>query len=165
MTKLLGIFAIALALPATALAQRQGGNGRRQESGQRSDNSGRASSQSARSDRGNGGRSYESRAQQGNNSHPGYRDHSGDRSIARGETRSDSRYNSGYHQDSRIDSRSDSRYNSGYHQNSRNDSRVDARNNSGWSRGNDGRPAYRVGDVYRGNDRPDRNVRTRVDIN
>jgi hypothetical protein len=146
MTKLLGIFAIALALPATAIAQRQGNSGRRQESGHGSVNSGRVESHGVRGERGDGGRSRDTRSHESRSqsygSHPGYQNRSS----------------------GRVESRGNVRYNSGYRGNSRVETRVDARYNSGWQRGNDGRPAYRVGDGYR-NDRPGHDVRSRVDIN
>ena len=145
MTKLLGIFAIALALPATAAAQRQGNSGHRQDGGQRSANSGRAESHGVRGERSDAGRAHESRSPS-YGSHPGYQNRSGERSNTHVETRGDARYNSGSRQNSRADTRANARY------------------NSGWQRGNDGRPAYRVGDVNRGNDRPGHDVRTRVDL-
>ncbi len=89
MTKLLGLFAIALTLPAAAMAQRRGNDGRNQDSGQHGSGNVRAES---RGNGGNGGgRSVERHQQQGYSARPGYQDRSGGRS----EQRSESRNNSG----------------------------------------------------------------------
>jgi len=118
MTKLLGLFAIALTLPAAALAQRRGNDGQQQDRGhqdrghqdrghqdrghqdrghqdrgQRSSGTARAESHGDRGDR---GRSYEHGSQQRYDSRPVYRDRSGNRPAQRVETRVDTRYNSGY---------------------------------------------------------------------
>ena len=145
MTKLLGLFAIALTLPAAALAQRRGNDGQHddrghqdrgsqdrgsqdrgsQDRGQRSSGNMRAESHNDRGDR---GRSYEHGSEQRYGSRPEYRDRSDNRSTQRVETRVDTRYNSGY------------------------------------NRNDHGQPAYRVDRGYHDHDRPDRND-YRVDYN
>jgi hypothetical protein len=151
MTKLLGLFAIALTLPAAALAQRRGNDGQQQDRGQQDrgqqdrgqqdrgqqdrgqQDHGQRSSGNARAeshaDRGDRGRSYEHGSQQSYGSRPVYRDRSGNRPAQHVETRVDTRYNSGY------------------------------------NRNDHGQPAYHVDRGYHGNDRPDRYNQNRVDYN
>ena len=77
MTKLLGLFAIALSLPVAAAAQRRGNDG--QDGGHRGQNNGRAESQqNNRGARGNWGRSNDGRSNQSSGGRPEYRDRSGD---------------------------------------------------------------------------------------
>ena len=88
MTKLLGLFAIALTLPAAALAQRRGNDGQNQDRGQRGSGNERAESHG---DRGNGGRSGGDRHQQQSyGSRPEYRDRSGSGFGQRNESRNNS---------------------------------------------------------------------------
>jgi hypothetical protein len=102
MTKLLGLFAIALTLPAAALAQRRGNDGQQQDRGHQ--DRGQRSSGNAHveshNDRGDRGRASNYRPQQSYGARPEYRDRSSYRPTQRVETRVDTRYNSG---SSRID--------------------------------------------------------------
>jgi hypothetical protein len=93
MTKLLGVLAIALTIPAAAVAQRRGNDG--QDGGRRGQNNGRAESQprNDRGARGDRGRSDENRPQQ--SAHPDYRDRSGYGQSPRTETRMGGRYDGG----------------------------------------------------------------------
>ena len=127
MTKLLGLFAIALTLPAAALAQRRGNDGQQQDRGQRGSGNGHVESRGDRGDRGDRGRSNDHRQQQSYGSRPEYRDRSSGRSSYRPAPRVDTRYNSDR------------------------------------NRGERSQPAYRDDRGFRGNDRPDRNTRYRVD--
>lgn len=96
MTKLLGLFAIALTLPAAALAQRRGNDGQQQDRGARSSGNARVES---RGDRGNGARSGERHQQQQSyGSRPEYRDRSG---SGFGQQRYESRGNSGSYRNER----------------------------------------------------------------
>jgi hypothetical protein len=154
MTKLLGLFAIALTLPATALAQRRGDDAH-QERGNRGSNNGHVE---ARGNRDNAvdRRHSNDRGQQRNyGSRPEYRDRSRDsRPTHRVETRVDTRNNGGWQRGDhgqpayRIDQR-------GYHgndRNNRNDRDVRYRDDRDY-RGNRSYrplPGYRGGYGYRG---------------
>jgi hypothetical protein len=78
MTKLLGLFAIALSLPVAAAAQRRGNDG--QDGGRHGQNNGRAEAQ--QNDRGARSRSSDGRSQQSYGSRPDYRDRSGDNRVS-----------------------------------------------------------------------------------
>ena len=178
MTKLLGLFAIALALPAAAIAQRRGNDGQNQDRGQRGSGNVRAESHG---NVGNGGgRSVERHQQQGYSARPGYQDRSGGRSEQRAESRNNSggNYNSGGNRGERAqpsygnqraqpsygnqrtqssygDQRSQSTYRTdrGYSSNDRsnhNDDR-DGRNRGNYNRGNYNRGNYNRGNYDRGN--------------
>jgi hypothetical protein len=83
MTKLLGLFAIALSLPVAAAAQRRGNDG--QDGGSRGQNNGRAQAQ--HNDRGaRDGRSNDSRSNQSYGARPDYRDRSGDNRGSRAQS-------------------------------------------------------------------------------
>lgn len=83
MTKLLGLFAIALTVPAAALAQR-GNDGRHQDQGQRSSGSSHVEPRSnGNYGGGDRGRSGDHRAQQSHGSRPGYQARSAPRAEAR----------------------------------------------------------------------------------
>lgn len=96
MTKLLGLFAIALTVPAAALAQR-GNDGQNQDRGRRDAGNShvearggsRGNDQRGGSDR---GRTYQQHSQQSDGARPEYRD----RSAGRVTSHVDTRYNSGY---------------------------------------------------------------------
>ena len=144
MTKLLGLLAIALTIPAAAMAQRRGNDG--QDNGRRGQNDGSAEQQSqgdrgARSDRGNRGGSYNS--QQANSEHPRYRDRSDYGRAPRAESPMGGRYNGG---DRNEGSQSSYRIGGGF------DNRN--RDNGGYNRGNDN-------NGYDGNYRPNGNGRDR----
>jgi len=130
MTKLFGLFAIALTLPAAALAQRGGNDGQHQDNGNRDSNKGRVES-------------HDNRGKGGNHDHRGNgvdRGRSNDRAHQRDNGSRD-------HRDRSYSNRP------AHHE----ETRVETRNNSGWQRGNDGKPAYRIDQHgYRGGDRPDR---------
>src|SRR5689334_11848743 len=91
MTKLLGLFAIALSLPVAAAAQRRGNDG--QDGGYRGQNNGRAEAQ--HNDRGARSRSNDGRSNQGYGAHPDYRDRSGDNRGSRGESPMGGHYEGG----------------------------------------------------------------------
>jgi hypothetical protein len=93
MTKLLGLFAVVLALPGTALAQAN--NGRQHERGQRSSSSERVETRGH--DRGNGGAAHDQRPQtrQNNRDRVQYRDRSDYRPAPRNDARNDARWNRG----------------------------------------------------------------------
>ena len=139
MTKLLGLFAIALTLPAAALAQRRGNDGQNQERGQRGSGNARAESHG---DRGNGGRSGGDRHQQQTyGSQPQYRDRSG---SGFGQQRNESRSNSGAYRNER----SQPAYRNERSQPAYQNERV--------------QPSYRTDRSYGGNYRPnDRDARYR----
>lgn len=154
MTKLLGLFAIALTLPATALAQRRGNDGQNQDRGQRG--SGNAHAQS-RGDRGNGGRSGDRHQQQSYGSRPEYRDRSG---SGFGQ-RSESRNNSGSYRNERSQpsyrnerSQPSNRNERSYGGNFRPDRDTRYRVDNDRYRGDRGyyrnSPSYRVGYGFRG---------------
>lgn len=83
MTKLLGLFAIALSLPVAAAAQRRGNDG--QDGGRRGQNNGRAEAQ--QNDRGaRSSRSNDSRSNQSYGARPDYRDRSGDNRGSRAQS-------------------------------------------------------------------------------
>jgi hypothetical protein len=94
MTKLLGLFAIALSLPVAAAAQRRGNDG--QDNDRRGQNNGRAEAQhndrGARSDR---GRSNDGRSQQSYGNHPDYRDRSNDNRASRSRSPMGGHYDAG----------------------------------------------------------------------
>jgi hypothetical protein len=97
MTKLLGLFAIALTLPAAALAQRRGNDGQHQERGNRGSNSGHVESRGDRGNRTEHGRSNDRSEHRDYGSRPEYRNRSYDnRSTQRVETRVDVRNNAGW---------------------------------------------------------------------
>lgn len=174
MTRLLGLFAIALALPAAAHAQRRGNgndgqqqNRGHQERAQRSMGNARAESHGDRSDR---GRAYERGAHESYGSRPVYHDRSSG-GETRVDTRNDSRYNSGGNGDyrgqgsNRVDrgnqgndrpdrydrSRGDARYRTGYGYD--NHTRVDTRYRTDYDyrdRGYRPSPGYRVGYGWHG---------------
>ena len=130
MTKLLGLFALALTLPAAAVAQRRGNDGQHQARDNRSSNGGHVEARGNRGNLGNGGNNGVARG----------------RSSDRGQQRD-------------YGSRPEYRTHSSVLPGQRVETRIDARNNNaGWQRGRDGQPAYRIDD-RRSNDRPDRNVR------
>ena len=91
MTKLLGLFAIALSLPVAAAAQRRGNDG--QDSGRRGQNNGRAEAQ--QNDRGARSRSSDSRSNQSYGARPDYRDRSGDNRGSRGYSPAEGHYEGG----------------------------------------------------------------------
>lgn len=143
MTKLLGLFAMALALPAAAYAQHRGNDGQQQdrghqERGQRSSGHARVESHGDRGDR---GRTYEQGARPSYGSRPDYRkrdDHD----------QSSSHVDRDYHGNDR-----------GYHGNDRPDRndhyRVDARYRTDYDyrdrdRGYRPSPGYRVGYGWHG---------------
>jgi hypothetical protein len=158
MTKLLGIFAIALALPTAALAQRRGNDGQHQARGNRGPNNGHVQSSGDRGNRGNRaehGRSNDRGQQRDYGSRPEYRTRSHDsRSTERVRTRADARYNSGWQRGNngqpayRVDQR-------GYRGNNRPDRNARYRDDHDY-RGNRSyrlpgyRPGYRGGYGYRG---------------
>ncbi len=121
MTKLFGLFAIALTLPAAALAQRRGSDGQNQDRGKHGSGNGRVESHDHRGDR---GRSYDQRPKQRQDARPEYRDRSDNRSAQR----SDSRYNSGWNRDER--SQPTSRGDRGNRGNDRPDRNVQHRSNN-----------------------------------
>ncbi|MEO7038815.1 MAG: hypothetical protein ABI446_02340 [Gemmatimonadaceae bacterium] len=151
MTKLLGIFAIALSVPAAALAQR-GNDARRQDPGQRSSGGSRTESREARGSYGGGdrGRSSDQRSQQSYDSHPGYRD--------RSTPRVESRNNSGWGRDNRSQSSTRVGYGSRGNDSPNYGSRGGDRSNYG-SRGGD-RSNY----GSRGNDSPNYDNHARADV-
>jgi hypothetical protein len=165
MTKLLGLFAIALTLPAAALAQRRGNDGQNQDRGQRG--SGNAHAES-RGDRGNGARSGDRHQQQSNGSHPGYRDRSGSGFGQRNESRNNSgSYRNERSQPSYRNERSQPSYRNERSQPSyRNErSQPSYRNERSQPsyRNERSQPSYRNERSYGGNFRPDRDTRYRVD--
>jgi len=94
MTKLLGLFAIALSLPVAAAAQRRGDDG--QDGGRRGQNNGRAEAQqNNRGARGERGQSNDSRSNQSYGARPDYRDRSGDNRGSRGGSPMGGHYESG----------------------------------------------------------------------
>ena len=148
MTKLLGLFAIALTLPAAALAQRRGNDGH-QERGNSGSGNGRVESRGNGGDRGNRaerGHSNDRGQQRDYGSRPEYRTHSDNRSLQRVETRVDARNNSGWQRgrDAQPAYRIDQR---GYHGNDRPDRDARYRND----RGDRGNHDYRDDHDYRGN--------------
>ena len=157
MTKLLGLFAIALTLPAAALAQRRGNDGQHQERGNGGSSNARTESRGDGGNRAERTRSNDRGDHRDYGSRPEYRSRSND--TRSNDTRSnDNRSNNTRSYDNR------SYGNRGYDNRStqRVETRVDVRNNdrnnSGWQRGRDGQPAYRIDQRgYHGNDRPDRN--------
>jgi len=142
MTKLLGLLAIALTIPAAAVAQRRGNDG--QDGGRRGENNnGRAESQSqndrsARNDRGDRGHSYDK--QQSYGGHPDYRDRSDYGRTPRAEPM-EGRYDTG---------KRNERSQQSYHLGGGFDN--GGRNNDSNNRGSDN-------SRYDGNYRPDRNGR------
>lgn len=151
MTRLLGLFAIALTLPAAALAQRRGNDGQNQsrgheEHGQRGSGNAHVESRGERPDR---GRSNEQGSQRSYGSRPEYRDRSGNRPAQRVETRVDTRNNSGYN---RVDrGQASYRVDRGYHGNDRPDRNDHSRVDYGYrDRGYRSAPGYRVGYGWRG---------------
>jgi hypothetical protein len=153
MTKLLGLLAIALTIPAAATAQRRGNDG--QDNGRRGQDNGRAEQQSqgdrgARSDRGNRGGSYN--AQQANSEHPPYRDRADNGRAPRAESPMGGRYNGG---DRNQGSQSSYRIGGGWdNRNGDNGGSNRSYGNGGYSRGNDN-------NGYDGNYRPNGNGRDR----
>jgi hypothetical protein len=144
MTKLLGLFAIALSLPVAAAAQRRVNDG--QDGGRRGQNNGRAEAQQndrgARTDR---GRSNDGRAQQSNGGRPEYRDRSGDNRGSRGQSPMGGRY------DGDRNGRSQSSYKvGGGFENGGRGSYNRGHDNGSYNRGHDN-------GNYNGNYRPDRN--------
>jgi hypothetical protein len=149
MTKLLGLFAIALTLPAAALAQRRGNDGEHHERGNHNSNSGHVES---RGNRGNGlerGRSHDRGQQRDYGSRPEYRDRSHNNGPDhRVETRVEARNNSGWQRGDhgrpayRIDQR-------GYHGDDRNVRYHDDRDYRG-NRSYRPLPGYRDGRGFRG---------------
>jgi hypothetical protein len=144
MTKLLGLFAIALSLPVAAAAQRRVNDG--QDGGRRGQNNGRAEAQQndrgARTDR---GRSNDGRAQQSNGGRPDYRDRSGDNRGSRGQSPMGGRY------DGDRNGRSQSSYKvGGGFENGGRGSYNRGHDNGSYNRGHDN-------GNYNGNYRPDRN--------
>ena len=137
MTKLLGIFAIALSLPLAAAAQRRG-------------NDGHAEARGARIDR---GRSNDGRAQQSYGGRPEYRDRSGDNRGSRAGSPMGGRYESG---DRNGRSQSFYRLGGGFDNRDHGNRSYDNRNYG--NRGNDN---GRYNDRYNGNYRPDRNAHDR----
>jgi hypothetical protein len=94
MTKLLGLFAIALSLPVAAAAQRRGNDG--QDGGRRGQNNGHAEAQqSNRGGRGDRGRSNDNRSNQSYGARPDYRDRSGDNRGSRSGSPMAGRYGAG----------------------------------------------------------------------
>jgi hypothetical protein len=160
MTKLLGIFALALAIPAAAHAQRRANEGQQQDRGheQRSQrNVGNARAES-HGDRGNRGRTYEQGSHQSYGSRPSYQNRS-ERAETRVNSRVDARYNSGSSRNDR--GQSSYRIDAGYRGNDRrndrpyqNDhSRVDTRYRTDYGYRDQGyrsSPGYRVGYGFRG---------------
>ncbi|MBK5186671.1 MAG: hypothetical protein JJD97_00420, partial [Gemmatimonadaceae bacterium] len=156
MTKLLGLLAIALALPAAAHAQRRGNDGQ-QDRGQRGQNNGRVESGS--NDRGNRGRSNDNRSQQSYGGRPDYRGRAQQGNAARPEYGQrpqqghDQRSQQGHDQRSQqgFGGRPDYRNRS----DNRSTARIETRNNSGWGQGNRDQATYRIDRGNRGNnDRP-----------
>jgi hypothetical protein len=97
MTKLLGLFAIALTLPAATLAQRRGNDGQHQEHGNRGSNSGHVESHGNRGNGAERGHSHDRGQQRNYGSRPEYRDRShNNRPDHRVETRVEARNNSGW---------------------------------------------------------------------
>lgn len=144
MTKLLGLFAIALTLPAAALAQRRGNDGQHQDRGQRG--SGNAHIEA----RGNGGRSGDRHQQQSYGSRPEYRDRSGSGFGQRNESRS----NSGSYRNER----SQPSYRNERSQPSYRNERIQPS-----FRNERSQPSYRNERSYGGNFRPDRDTHYRID--
>ena len=149
MTKLLGLFAIALSLPVAAAAQRRGNDA--QDNGRRGQNNGRAEAQQtdrgARSDR---GRSYDGRSQQSYGGRPEYRDRSGESRSSRSESPMVGRSQSGYRMGGGFEN--GARDNKGGHDNGSHNGAYNngAYNNGAYNRGHDN-------GSYNGNYRPDRN--------
>jgi hypothetical protein len=148
MTKLLGLFAIALTIPAAALAQRRGDEGQHQEHGNRDSKSGHVESHG---NRGNGvehGRSHDRGQQHSYGSRPANRDRSHNNQPAhRVETRVGARNNSGWQRgkDGKPAYRIEEH---GYRGNDRNVRYHDNRDYHG-NRGHP-LPGYRDGHRYRG---------------
>ncbi len=159
MTRILGLFAIALVLPAVAHAQRRGNEGEQQNRGhqeraQRDMGNARADSHG---DRGNRGRAYEQGARQSNSTRPEYRDRSSARPAEPMNTRVDAGYNSGGARNDRSSNSNDRNTNGndrGYTGNNRSSNSND-RNNNGNDRGYTGNNRS-----YNGNNRNDRNDRS-----
>ncbi|HEV7704781.1 MAG TPA: hypothetical protein VGO46_10835 [Gemmatimonadaceae bacterium] len=162
MTKLLGLFAIALTLPAAALAQRRGNDGQHQERGNRGSNSGHVESRGDRGNRAERGRSNERSEHRDYGSRPEYRTRSNDnRSTQRVETRVDVRNNSGWgrgrdgqpsYRMEQHNDRGNDRGNYRPDRNDRNDRNTRYHDDRDY-RGNRGYrplPAYRGGYGYRG---------------
>jgi hypothetical protein len=152
MTKLLGLFAIALTLPAAALAQRRGNDGQHQDRAQRGSGNGQVESRGDRGDRGDRGRSNDHRQQQSYGSRPDYRDRSGDRGRS-----------NDHRQQQSYGSRPDYRDRSGDRSSYRPAPRADTRYNSDRNGGERSQPSYRDDRGSRGDDRSDRNTHYRVD--
>jgi hypothetical protein len=152
MTRLLGLFALALALPASAVAQRRGAD-THQERGNRASGNARVESRGSRGASANRGRTFNNQSQQNRGEHPDYRNRAS-YPAQRSETRVDSRNNAGWGRDQR--GQATYRIN----ENGRNDRSNDRSNNRSY--GNNNRDYGNNNRDYHGNDR-DRNVRNRND--
>jgi len=154
MTKLLGLFAIALTLPAAALAQRRGNDGQHQERGNRGSNNAHVESRGDHGNRGNRvehGRSNDRSQQRDYGSRPEYRSRAyNNRQTQRVETRVDARSNSGWQRGDhgqpayRVDQRGN-RGNDRPDRNARYRDDHDYRGNRSYRL-----PGYRPAPVYRG---------------
>jgi hypothetical protein len=159
MTKLLGLFAIALTLPAAALAQRRGNDGQNQDRGQRGSGNARAESHG---DRGNGGRSgNQHQQQQSHGSQPQYRDRSG---SGFGQQRNESRNNSGSYRNERSQPSYGNEHSQPSYRNERSQPSYRNERSQPSYRNERVQPSFRTDRSYGGNYRPnDRDTRYRVD--
>ena len=153
MTKLLGLFAIALTLPAAALAQRRGNDGQNQDRGQRG--SGNAHVES----RGNGGRSGDRHQQQSYGSRPEYRDRSGSGFGQRNESRN----NAGSYRNERSQPAYRNERSQPAYRDERSQPAYRNERSQPAYRNERSQPSYRNERSYGGNFRPDRDTRYRVD--
>jgi hypothetical protein len=154
MTKLLGLFAIALTLPAAALAQRRGNDGQHQDRGQRG--SGNAHAESRGNDARSGDRHHQ---QQSYGSRPEYRDRSGSGFGQRNESRNNSgSYRNERSQPSYRNERSQPSY-----RNERSQPAYRNERSQPSYRNERSQPSYRNERSYGGNFRPDRDTRYRID--